>query len=84
MTAIAQPCRDLPLGARPSEVRAFTPIEVLRALVLLHDGDAAFLAANRHVIGAFAAGESSLEAALWNAARDLVAVATFPIEQEPR
>lgn len=52
---------------------AFTPIECLRALVLFHDGDNAFLAANRSLIAAMPFGETSFQESLWQAARDICA-----------
>jgi hypothetical protein len=51
---------------------AFTPIEALRNLVLWHDGDADYLAANRSTIGDMPFGETSFQESLWQVARDIV------------
>jgi hypothetical protein len=49
----------------------FTTLEALRNLVLFHDGDSAFLAANRGTIADMPFGETSFEESLWQVARDL-------------
>jgi hypothetical protein len=58
---------------RLAPVPAFTAGEALRNLVLWHDGDGAFIAANRGVIADMPFGETSFDESLWQVARDICA-----------
>jgi hypothetical protein len=79
---------NLPAVADASAVRSdnlaepapFSPIEALRNLVLFHDGDVAFMAANRGLIADMPFGETSFQESLWQVARDIVA--SNPLQSE--
>jgi hypothetical protein len=62
---------------------AFTPLEVLRNLVLFHDGDSDFLAANRGTIADMPFGETSFEESLWQVARDICTANPVTRTEEP-
>jgi hypothetical protein len=65
---------------RQAPAPVFTPLEALRNLVLFHDGDSDFLAANRGTIADMPFGETSFQESLWQVARDVVA--TTPAAKE--
>jgi hypothetical protein len=58
---------------RLAPLPVFTPLEALRNLVLYHDGDTVFMAANRNLIADMPFGETSFQESLWQIARDIVA-----------
>jgi hypothetical protein len=72
---LAQIVADVLALPRLAPAPVFSPLEALRSLVLFHDGDSDFLAANRGVIADMPFGETSFEESLWQVARDVVATA---------